>query len=428
MRAFASIALILILTALPVVAAVQWSATETVEDGIPVVTNPGTSRDGESVLAAREAWRFGADEENDPLLGLITDVIADADGNTFLLDGNLSLIHVMDPAGVLLRTIGREGDGPGEFRNATELAFMPDGDVGIMEMMPGNVVVMDRHGEPRDSFRPGGDANGDGGRDMMLPQHMDTDDHGIVLGHVSTSFGQDGVVTSYTLARYGADGSLAATLVEHNETQDGGNISLSLGGGDDDFTRNWTLCDDGSVVVFRHAFDYELQVFGRDGSPVRTIRRDYETRKRSERALASARRQAEEMNARFPGVTQEVEERARDITAIHARPDGFLWVENSAGNQARPEGSLGAFDVFDTAGRYVRTLRIEGVVYDPARDDYSIVGDRLFVFREARMVPPKQTTSGGGGMMMVMVSGGAPDPEDETESGPLEIVCYDLGD
>ena len=36
-----------------------------------------------------------------------------------------------------LRTVFREGDGPGEFRNASELAFMPDGNIGVMEMMPG---------------------------------------------------------------------------------------------------------------------------------------------------------------------------------------------------------------------------------------------------------------------------------------------------
>jgi len=422
-RSFIVTCLLLCALVLPAVAAVSWQVNETTENGVPVVINPDVPRDGAASMTAREAWRLGADEENDPLLGRITDIVTDAAGNSFLLDADMSHIQVVGPAGELLRTIGREGDGPGEFRNASELVFMPDGNVGVLEMMPGNVVVMDLFGEPRDSFRPGGDE----GSPMMLPQHIAAGADGIVLGHVSTSLGSETVVTAYTLARYLPDGTEAAKFIERKEEQSGGEISLSLGGSEDDFTRSWILCNDGSVVVFRYAFAYELQVFGPDGVPARTIRREYETLRRSQEELAAARRQAEEMNARFPGVTQEVEERSRDISTVHPRPGGELWVATSAGDLARPEG-LGIFDVFDAAGLYVRTLRIDGVEYDPERDQYLIEGDRLFVLREAQVLPPRTTTSGGGGMQMVMIQTGAADPEDDTESGPHEVVCYELDD
>lgn len=402
--------------------AAPWQVNESMENGIPLLINPGVPRDGEQVLSAKETWRLGADEENDPLLGRITDVVTDDEGNAYLLDGNLSHIHVVAPSGEILRTIGGEGDGPGEFRNASEMAFMPDGNVGIMEMMPGQVVVMDPFGEPRPSFQPGGEEGGH----MMLPQHFAADAHGVVLGLVSTSFGTEGMVTSYKLGRYGPDGSNAKAIIEHREEQSGGNISLSLGGGEDDFTSNWVLCDDGRVVVYRFAYEYELQVYRPDGAPEKIIRRDYETLRRPEKELASARRQAEEMNAQFSGVTQEVEERSRDIRVVHPRAHGELWVGTSEGDRARPENSLGVFDVIDASGHYVRTLRIDGVEFDQARDEYLIDGDRVYVFRESRMVPPKTTTSGGGGMQMIMISGSGSDPEDDEESGPIEVVCYEL--
>jgi hypothetical protein len=103
-------------------------------------------------------------------------------------------------------------------------------------------------------------------------------------------------------------------------------------------------------------------------------------------------------------------------------------VATSEGARARSEGSLDVFDVFDAAGRYVNTLRVTGVEYDPSRDEYVIAGDRLFVLRESRMVPPRTTTSGGGGMQMVMITGSGADPDDQEDSGPLEVVCYGLAD
>jgi hypothetical protein len=394
---------------------------QSAENGAPVVINPDVPRDGDVVMTGREAWRMGADETNDPLLARITDIATDAQGISYLLDGDLSVIHVVDPDGELLRTIGSEGDGPGQFRNATELVLLPEGDVGVLEMMTGTLVVMDTHGEPRASYR----TSAGEGTPMVLPGHIEADRDGVVLGSVSTNMGADNVVTSYTLARYRPDGRRAVTFIEKKQQQSGGSVSLSLGGDDDDFTRNWTLTGDGGVVVFRRPFAYELQVYAPDGSLRRTIRRDYETLRRPTGEIADARRQAEEMQARYPNVRQEVEERARDISAVFARPAGELWVATSAGDQARSDG-IGLLDVIDAEGRYVRTLRIDGVEYDPQRDTYLIEGDRLFVLREAQMLPPRTTTSGGGGMQMIMIQSSAPGADDEVDRGPLQVVCYEL--
>jgi hypothetical protein len=410
---------------LPLAWAAPWQVTESVEGEIPLIVNPGLPRDGAIEVTATEQWRLGADEENDPLLGRITDVITDTEGNAYLLDGNLSDIHVVDTSGEILRTIGGEGDGPGEIRNASELSFMPNGDIGVMEMMPGKIVVMDPFGEPRDSFRP---ADENGGHGMMLPQHFAADEHGVILGHVSTNFGHDGVVTEFMLGRYSLDGTLIKALAEHREEQSGGNVSLSLGDGEDDFAADWVVCHDGRVVGYRYAYDYELQVYGPDGNPVMLVRREYETLRKPEAELAADKRRAEENNSRFSGVTIEVEERSRDISAVHARPDGHLWVATSEGARNRTEGSLEVFDVYDESGHFVNTVNVTGVEYNPARDEYVIDGDRLYIFRESRMVPPKTTTSGGGGMQMIMISGSGPDPADEEDSGPLEVICYVIAD
>lgn len=401
-----------------------WKVTESVENGVPLLSNPAQPRDGETVVAADQQWRLGADEAADPLFGLAADAIADAEGNTYLLDSVMNTVYVISPRGEVLRQLGREGDGPGEFRNASELAFMPDGSLGVLMAMPGQVVCLDPAGDPRPGFHPGGENN----MGMNHLQHLAVDGREVVVGRVHTAFDNEAVTVVYSLARYAADGSPAAVLRERKDVQTGGNVSISLGGDEEDITRSWVLTPRGDVVLFPRPFAYRLEYFDRQGKPARVVTREYETVRRSDEDIAAARKQAKAMSERFAGVEMQVEERARDISAVYPRPDGSLWVANSSGSRECPAGSLGVFDVIDPEGRYVRTLRVDGVDYDPERDNFVIAGDRLYVFKEAQKAPSRTSTSGGGGMMMVMIqSGSDEEEEDDGETRPFEVICYRIG-
>lgn len=416
--------LLALAAALPVSAAPTWNLVESSENGVPVLMNPALPRDGEGSVSAVQQWRIGADETADPILGLPQDAVADAKGNTYLLDAVLSTVFVISPTGEVLRQIGKEGDGPGEFRNANQLAFMPDGSLGILEMLPGQVVCLDPGGDPRPGFHP----DGDGHTGMQHFQKLAVDGDQVILGSVRMSFDSESASSSYALTRYHADGSQAVVVRERKEAQTGGRVSLRLGGGEDDFTDNWALTKDGDLVVFPRPFEYRLEYYDRSGKLTRIVGRKFETLRRSDEDIAAARKQAEAMSARFTGAQMAVEERARDISAVIPRPDGSLWVANSAGSRARTKGALGVFDVIDPAGHYLRTVSITGVDYDEVRDNFKIAGDRLYVFKEARKAPSRTSTSGGGGMMIMMIQGGSDvEEDDDDQARPMEVVCYRLG-
>ena len=400
-----------------------WTGTIEEQDGWPVVLNPAEPMEQEEVIKPEQMWRIGADEE-DTLFGLIEDALVDEDGNVLLLDTVLSTIYVVDQSGEIVRTVGREGDGPGEFRFAREMEFLPDGTIGVMEMMPGKIVVLDRDGTPRPSFAlPDGDQG-----IMHHMQHISANDDAVLIGKVVTTFGDGSATTHYTLSSYAPDGTETATLLEHKDVQSDGNISLNLGGGDNEFTRRFTLCPDGRVIVFQKAKEYELEVFQATGAKQGIIRRGYESVRKSDKELEENRRQAEEMRERFQGsVELEIEEYARDISGVIARPGGEIWVINSQGDRDCPAQSVGLFDVFDQEGRYQRRVRIEAD-YDPDRDTFCLRGDQLFVFKEAQKAPPRISTTGGGGMVMMTISVGAPaeEEEDGEEPRPYEVICYRL--
>ncbi len=73
-------------------------------------------------------WRMPAIDAGKP-----TGLSVGPDGNIYAADTHYSRIVVFSPDGRLLRTIGRKGDGPGQFRLPTDVAFDADGFIYVSE-------------------------------------------------------------------------------------------------------------------------------------------------------------------------------------------------------------------------------------------------------------------------------------------------------
>ncbi len=418
-------AMILLLTFITISsgAAPSWNGTTGTENGWPLVSNPGQPMQGDEIIIAEEVWRLGGDDDpQETVFGLIGDGLVDEQENTYLLDTILTTIYKVGPDGKVLANLGREGDGPGEFRNVESMVFLPDGDIGVSQMMAGGIVTIGRDGGPRPSFSYGEES----GSIMQSISRMATDKNSVVIGQSSTDFGDNQTITSTTsLARYAPDGSLLNLLYQDKQEHSGG--SISLGGDDNDFSRYWALGGEGRVVVFRENQEYKLEVFGADGEKEMLIRRDYEPVRRSRDEIERAQRQQEALHRRLSGLEFDpVPTMARHISDAFGRPNGELWVQNSQGDLDCPENAIGYFDVFNRDGRYVKRVRI-AADYDPQRDEFRILGNHLLVFKEAQNAPERTASSGGAGMMMVMISGAAVDEEDDDEEPrPYEVIFYRL--
>jgi len=76
-----------------------------------------------------------------------TDVAFDAAGNLYVLDDEAGHVVVVDPQGGLLRTTGRKGEGPGEFRAAMELVVWRDGRFAVSDVGHAAYQVFSAEGE-----------------------------------------------------------------------------------------------------------------------------------------------------------------------------------------------------------------------------------------------------------------------------------------
>jgi hypothetical protein len=73
----------------------------------------------EYILTPERIAEFG--ESDDVLIGWLRSVAVDDQGRVFIADSEQEQIHVFQPDGTYITSVGREGDGPGEFRGVTQL-------------------------------------------------------------------------------------------------------------------------------------------------------------------------------------------------------------------------------------------------------------------------------------------------------------------
>ena len=94
----------------------------------------------------------------------ISGIAFDGASNLYLLDGtrmeSSARIVVVDPTGGFVREFGRAGDGPGEFRAATQLVVWEDGQVLVEDMMHAGYHVFGPGGEFVRMVREGGGGLG----------------------------------------------------------------------------------------------------------------------------------------------------------------------------------------------------------------------------------------------------------------------------
>jgi hypothetical protein len=403
-------------------AAAPWAGYTETTGGVLSVKNPGLPMLPAETVETEEMWRVGGeDDEDNDIMGFVTDVLVDDQGNSYLLDSTLKVIRVFGPDGTFLRNISGEGEGPGEFSMANSFMLMPNKKIGIVQMMPAKIVTVDLEGIPGEHFSLGGDGG------MKMVRNAGASDHSVVIGMVSPNFQDGSIVTTHSLAIVDPSGEVQHTIIENKKKEKGG--SLSLGGGDNSFTEQWSVGHDGKVYVAQHNYEYKIEVFDDEGKATKSISRDYDSLKRTPEAIAEDEERNADMAARFGGnIEIDIPQFERDIRSLHPRQDGVLWVATSRGNQECPEGKLGVFDEYDADGKFVRQISIKAD-YNPTHDRYVLLKDRLYVLKEAQMQPASTSSSGGGGSMMVMVSGGpssSDDDGDEDDGAPPGVICYRL--
>lgn len=131
---------------------------DTLSTGAVVVHN----RDG-GLWVRGTAWqperlvRIGEEEGDDVyVFGRIEDVKLGRDGRVYVLDGQAEQVRIFDATGRHVRTVGREGGGPGEFRGAVAMTWGPQGNLWVVDARNQRYTVLSPAGDLVATYRRSG--------------------------------------------------------------------------------------------------------------------------------------------------------------------------------------------------------------------------------------------------------------------------------
>lgn len=374
---------------------------------VPHVKNT-TPAESSRTVRLDEIWRVGGDD-GEILFGTVTEAATDPEGNVYLLDTQLLHVQVISPEGNHLRTLSREGDGPGEVRRPRDVDYLPDGSIGLLELFPAKLIRVSRDGEPRETLilgRQRGPQTGftsashithRGGTFLMAGQRL-----------VQTETGQDRVMYLCRLSETGEE------IVRYRES------TMTL-----NFEKiHWVerelspsfftaaVGPDGRVYASAAWDRYAIEVYSADGSPERVIEREFNNRKRTEQELrrVNALYDASDRNSPYES-TRDIEPSPPVISDLHVYPDGMLWVLHSRSAEDRPDGVMQTYDVFDGNGRYVQEVSVacEG---NPEFDGLEFLADGRVLLIKGYVLAAMARSD----------LGNVPLGEDE-ESSQIEIIC-----
>ncbi|NOR52766.1 MAG: 6-bladed beta-propeller [Candidatus Aminicenantes bacterium] len=110
------------------------AASVEVIDGVEYIHNTATPLYPEKNVSFEEDLSIEPeDEEGNILLYYPGRYAVDNNENIYISDYQDQVIKVFDPKGQWMRTIGRKGNGPGEFQNIGRLVLLPDGRLLVLD-------------------------------------------------------------------------------------------------------------------------------------------------------------------------------------------------------------------------------------------------------------------------------------------------------
>ncbi len=378
--------------------------------GLGVCADPAAAQDRPLSADFPEVYRAGGmNAEEWAFFANLSRAGFDADGNLYVLDASAGRVVVLDSQGRLARIVGSQGEGPGEFNRAMDLAVWRDGRFAVADMGHIAYQVFTADGE-LDRFVRIGTSQGPAAMVGAARMAIRPDPRGNALiapgissamSRMGNLFGEmlgdrqeteDSGVDDRGLERLGLDGETVSTTpilqgwtVPREEA--GGELSpedlmdfSAVAGmlGEQPFFEpgfHWDVLPDGTIA-YSDSSAYAVKLAEPEGPVIDVVRRPISpeavTPRIREGTVADAVRAFDEQSndprmeeaggAAAAGMFEAMREAIEDrdfldevpvVRGVRATWDGGLWIQRRAQD---PWDDDGPIDVFDADREYVGTF------------------------------------------------------------------------
>ena len=179
----------------------RWNAAiDTIGDTVVVRTVSGQVWESDRTLVSEVS--IGVLEGEDQYqFGQLRAIAVDDVGQMYAFDSHVPALRVYGPDGSWLRDVGREGEGPGEYKQPDSgLSILPDGRVALRDPGNGRITLYQRDGEYDGFYRIAGSFN--------TSQPMTADTAGSLVTFIVTNLGASVFEWERGHARYNLDGTI----------------------------------------------------------------------------------------------------------------------------------------------------------------------------------------------------------------------------
>lgn len=327
-------------------------------------------------LTLRRIWRLDGGEDAETVLGQIVSAAPGLDGRVLVCDAQLTQVLVVGPSGLVERSLGRKGDGPGDWEGAWRAVQLADGRIGAVGGAPawtiqvgvrGRLILLGPDGEPADTWRIGGDTGGMptcSVRDLRcrgvftaaathaaLPSPPDM----AMVDELVLLQGPDGERT--VVARQVRTGPLSSPTIHEQDVFEPfaeGRMDLDANG-----RLAWASDRDAWRIAIREPDGTGLVL----ERPLRAVKRNDAEMRDTLRRLGGG-----EYCTALPDHPL--------VGRVRWRPDGRLWVEPMGAEPA--PGAMACFDEVSAAGELLRRVQLRVPGAGP--------GDELILMEDGRFV------------------------------------------
>jgi len=289
------------------------------------------------------AMRIAPAMDDTSLFTEVADFEVDAGNRIWIYDFQGRRMFLFDSAGTLVRRIGRQGAGPGEFSQGNGMAALSDTGLAILDSQNARISFFASNGDFRTSFSvPSGFSTTNG--------LMSDRSHTLYLRRPVTPQREGEILGRMGLVRLGVDGAFGDSLEPPDlPVQRDTYLAVSPDGNGRSSTSSsfapnyfWDWHPDGYFVA-GHGGRYEI-VIARPGAKPVVIRRTatpvpLQTDERSE----EKERITFSMRQTQPGWTwngPEIPEHKAPLTGITVARDGNIWARVAAPSERIPDDEL----------------------------------------------------------------------------------------
>ena len=303
-------------------------------DEVKVIINPEYPRDGQVTYQLEEELSIGEEEvDENYMFNQPRSVKVSEDGSIYVLDGRDICIKVYDRQGKFQRTIGRQGQGPGEFSSGfLYFDIGSDGKIYIMDCRNSCVIIMDKDGDFIHSYRLPGRLYGEMKTDknnFIYFERTFTDEEMIKMSiHRYNSNGDE-------ILNYGTFKIVQPVIKKQTKTSSSTSTSRFAA------TTVWTVDQEGKLYA-GFGDKYQIGVYNPNGSLSFKFGRDYPP-------IPSKNKDGTPLSPKYVGVF--------NIRTSHWFFDenGNIWIETPSKEDIEEI----VYDIFSSEGIYLKSTHIK---------------------------------------------------------------------